>query len=301
MKKNYLLLLFVSLLFFGCGKSQEDSSTIRIGVSMLSLQNEFILKVSNALEKYAKEQKVELIIVDAERSAIKQVEQVENFINQQVDAIILNPCEYEASSPAVVKAKQAGIPIINVNSSTKEVPDAWVGSDDKESAAMAIDFLAKKLGNKGNIVIIQGYLGQAAQLDRDKGAAEALKKYPEIKILATQSAEWDRAKGMSLMENWIQLHGQQINGVFAHNDEMGLGALQALIDRNMKENVVVVSVDGIDDAKKSVQAKKLDATIIQDAEMQGKGAIDFAIQLVQKKKIKNKELKIPFKVFEAFN
>lgn len=301
MKKNYLLLLLVSLLFFGCGKSQEDSSTIRIGVSMLSLQNEFILKVSNALEKYAKEQKVELIIVDAERSAIKQVEQVENFINQQVDAIILNPCEYEASSPAVVKAKQAGIPIINVNSSTKEVPDAWVGSDDKESAAMAIDFLAKKLGNKGNIVIIQGYLGQAAQLDRDKGAAEALKKYPEIKILATQSAEWDRAKGMSLMENWIQLHGQQINGVFAHNDEMGLGALQALIDRNLKEKVVVVSVDGIDDAKKSVQAKKLDATIIQDAEMQGKGAIDFAIQLVQKKKIKNTELKIPFKVFEAFN
>jgi len=298
MKKNYFLLIILSLLFFGCGKNQKDSSTIRIGVSMLSLQNEFILKVSNALEKYAKEQKVELIIVDAERSAIKQVEQVENFINQQVDAIILNPCEFEASSPAVVKAKQAGIPIINVNSSTKEEPDAWVGSDDKESAAMAIDFLAKKLGNKGNIVIIQGYLGQAAQLDRDKGATEALKKYPGIKVLATQSAEWDRAKGMSLMENWIQLHGQQIQGVFAHNDEMGLGALQALLDRKMKEKVVVVSVDGIDDAKKSVQAKKLDATIIQDADQQGKGAIDFAIQLIQKKKIENKELKIPFKVFQ---
>lgn len=298
MKNIFSYLLLLSVLLFGCGKSKQDENTIRIGVSMLSLQNEFILKVSNSLEKYAKENKVELIVVDAERSAIKQVEQVENFINQQVDAIILNPCEYEASSPAVLKAKQAGIPIVNVNSSTKEVPDAWVGSDDKESASMAIDFLAKKLNGKGNIVIIQGYLGQAAQLERDQGAKDALKKYPNIKVIATQTGEWDRAKSMSLMENWIQLHGQQINGVFAQNDEMGLGALQALLDRKLKDKVIVVSVDGIDDAKKSVQAKKLDATIIQDAEQQGKGAIEYAIQLIQKKKIEHKELKIPFKVFE---
>jgi inositol transport system substrate-binding protein len=298
MKNIFTYLLLISVLLFGCGKSKQDENTIRIGVSMLSLQNEFILKVSNSLEKYAKENKVELIVVDAERSAIKQVEQVENFINQQVDAIILNPCEYEASSPAVLKAKQAGIPIVNVNSSTKEVPDAWVGSDDKESASLAIDFLAKKLNGKGNIVIIQGYLGQAAQLDRDQGAKDALKKYPNLKVLATQTGEWDRAKSMSLMENWIQLHGQQINGVFAHNDEMGLGALQALLDRKLKDKVIVVSVDGIDDAKKSVQAHNLDATIIQDAEQQGKGAIEFALQLIQKKKIEQKELKIPFKVFE---
>ncbi len=298
MKNIFSYLLLLSVLLFGCGKSKQDENTIRIGVSMLSLQNEFILKVSNSLEKYAKENKVELIVVDAERSAIKQVEQVENFINQQVDAIILNPCEYEASSPAVLKAKQAGIPIVNVNSSTKEVPDAWVGSDDKESASLAIDFLAKKLNGKGNIVIIQGYLGQAAQLDRDQGAKDALKKYPNLKVLATQTGEWDRAKSMSLMENWIQLHGQQINGVFAHNDEMGLGALQALLDRKLKDKVIVVSVDGIDDAKKSVQAHNLDATIIQDAEQQGKGAIEFALQLIQKKKIEQKEFKIPFKVFE---
>ena len=297
--KNIHFILFFSLLFcLGCGNKAKESGTIRIGVSMLSLQNEFILKVSNSLEKYAKVNKVELIVVDAERSALKQVEQVENFINQQVDAIILNPCEYEASSPAILKAKQAGIPIINVNSSTKEKPDAWVGSDDKESAAMAIDFLANKLNNKGNIVIIQGYLGQAAQLDRDQGAKDALKKYPNIKVIATQTGEWDRAKAMSLMENWIQLHGQNIQGVFAQNDEMGLGALQALLDRNLKGKVVVVSVDGIDDAKKSVQMKKLDATIIQDADLQGKGAIDFALQLIQKKKLQTTELKIPFKVFE---
>lgn len=297
MKFKFLLLSLFAFLVVSCGqKKSTEGQTLRIGVSMLSLQNEFVLNVSQSLEKYAKENKVELIVVDAERSSLKQIEQVENFINQQVDAIILNPCEFEASSPAIIKAKKAGIPIVNVNSSTKEKPDAFVGSDDKESAKLAIEFIAKKLNGKGNIVIIQGYLGQAAQIDRDLGAKDALKKYPNLKVLATQTGEWDRAKAMSLMENWIQLHGKNIQAVFAHNDEMGLGAAQALMDKNLKSSTIVVSVDGIADARKAVKAKKLDATILQDAENQGKNAIQLAIQLAKKQKPKNADILIPFQV-----
>jgi inositol transport system substrate-binding protein len=261
------------------------------------MQNEFIQKVAQSLEKNAEANQVELIVIDAERSALKQVEQVENFISQQVDAIILNPCEFDASSPAVLKAKKAGIPIVNVNSSTKEIPDAWVGSDDKESAKMAIDFIAKKLNGKGNLLMIQGYMGQAAQIDREAGAMAALKNYPGLKLITSQTGEWDRAKSMALMENWIQSYGSQINAVFAQNDEMGLGAMQALIDAKMKDNVIVVSVDGIGDAMKAVKAKKLDATIIQDAENQGKKAMELAIQLIQKKALKEKSIQIPFQVF----
>lgn len=297
MKFKFLLLSLFAFLVVSCGqKKSTEGQKLRIGVSMLSLQNEFVLNVSQSLEKYAKENKVELIVVDAERSSLKQIEQVENFINQQVDAIILNPCEFEASSPAIIKAKKAGIPIVNVNSSTKEKPDAFVGSDDKESAKLAIEFIAKKLNGKGNIVIIQGYLGQAAQIDRDLGAKDALKKYPNLKVLATQTGEWDRAKAMSLMENWIQLHGKNIQAVFAHNDEMGLGAAQALLDKNLKSSTLVVSVDGIADARKAVKAKKLDATILQDAENQGKNAIQLAIQLAKKQKPKNADILIPFQV-----
>ena len=297
MKFKFLLLSLLAFMIVSCGqKKSTEGQTLRIGVSMLSLQNEFVLNVSQALEKYAKENKVELIIVDAERSSLKQIEQVENFINQQVDAIILNPCEFEASSPAIIKAKKAGIPIVNVNSSTKEKPDAFVGSDDKESAKLAIDFIAKKLNEKGNIVIIQGYLGQAAQIDRDLGAKEALQKYPNLKVLATQTGEWDRAKAMTLMENWIQLQGKNIQAVFAQNDEMGLGAAQALLDKNQKSSTIVVSIDGIADARKAVKSKKLDATILQDAENQGKNAIQMAIQLAKKQKPKNANILIPFKV-----
>src|SRR5574341_1254834 len=138
------------------------------------------------------------------RSAERQVQQVENFIAQKVDAIILNPCEVEASSPAVDRALAAGIPIVNVNSETKTAPTAFVGSRDEESARLAMGFIAQRLGGKGDLVMMQGFLGQAAQIKRDQGARDVLAREPGLKLLAEQTAEWDRAKAMTLMENWIQ-------------------------------------------------------------------------------------------------
>ncbi len=296
MKIRVLWVLLACLLASACSEKKKDS--LVIGVSMLSMQNEFIQQVADALEKSAKTANVELIVVDAERSSLKQVEQVESFISQQVDAIILNPCEFEASSPAVEKAQKAGIPIVNVNSSTKSKPDAFVGSDDAESANMAMELIAKRLNGKGNVLMIQGYMGQAAQLDRERGAKAVLAKYPGLKLLASQTGEWDRAKSMSLMENWIQSFGDQIQAVFAQNDEMGLGAVQALMDAKKKANVYVVSVDGIQDARKSVEQGNLDATLIQNAEKQGSESLRMAIELAQKKKIKESSIMIPFEIFQ---
>jgi len=296
MKIRLLWVLLVCLLASAC--SEKKKGSLVIGVSMLSMQNEFIQQVADALEKSAKTANVELIVVDAERSSLKQVEQVESFISQQVDAIILNPCEFEASSPAIEKAQKAGIPIVNVNSSTKSKPDAFVGSDDAESANMAMELIAKHLNGKGNVLMIQGYMGQAAQLDRERGAKAVLAKYPGIKLLASQTGEWDRAKSMSLMENWIQSFGDQIQAVFAQNDEMGLGAVQALMDAKKKANVYVVSVDGIQDARKSVEQGNLDATLIQNAEKQGSESLRMAIELAQKKKIKESSIMIPFEIFQ---
>ena len=296
MKIRVLWVLLACLLASACSEKKKDS--LIIGVSMLSMQNEFIQQVADALEKSAKTANVELIVVDAERSSLKQVEQVESFISQQVDAIILNPCEFEASSPAVEKAQKAGIPIVNVNSSTKSKPDAFVGSDDAESANMAMELIAKRLNGKGNVLMIQGYMGQAAQLDRERGAKAVLAKYPGLKLLASQTGEWDRAKSMSLMENWIQSFGDQIQAVFAQNDEMGLGAVQALMDAKKKANVYVVSVDGIQDARKSVEQGNLDATLIQNAEKQGSESLRMAIELAQKKKIKESNILIPFEIFQ---
>ena len=287
----------------GCnrGGNKNGEKSFVIGASMLSLQSEFVVNVKDAMEARAKEKNVELIVNDAQRTADKQVQQIETFISQKVDAIILNPCEVEASSPAIEKAKAAGIPIINVNSETAAAPDGFAGSRDEEAGEIAMEQIAKLLKGKGNVVIIEGYMGQAAQIKRSAGAKTILSKYPGIKILAQQTADWDRAKGMSLMENWIQSYGDKINAVFAHNDEMGMGALQALEQAKLKDKVVVVSIDAIADALQAVKDGRLDATVYQDAKGQGAGAIDMAIQLIKKEPVEKKEIFIPFQLVTKEN
>lgn len=293
-------LILLSFLFLACNQDNRKYDAV-IGVSMLSLQNEFVVNLKDALMESAKDHNVKLIITDAQRSAEKQVQQIESFISQGVDAIILNPCEVEASSPAVEKAKTAGIPIVNVNSETRIEPDAFVGSRDEESAEIAIEFIAKQLNGKGNVLIMDGYMGQAAQIKRAIGAKNTLSKYPGIKVLAQQSAEWDRAKGMTLMENWIQSYGSNIHAVFAQNDEMGMGALQALEQSGMKDKVILVSVDAISDALQAVQDGRLDATVYQDAKGQAKGAIDVAFKMTQKQPIDTTKIFVPFKLVTKEN
>src|SRR5690606_21235936 len=120
-------------------------------------------------------------------------------------------------------------------------------------------------------------------------------KYPDITILAEQTAEWDRAKAMSLMENWIQSYGTQIDAVFAQNDEMGMGALQALEQANLKDQVVVVSIDAIGDALQAVKDGRLDATVYQDAKAQGKQAVEMALDFINHRdSIAEKHVFIPF-------
>lgn len=273
---------------------------IVVGVSLLNLSSEFIVMLNRALEAKAKELGVELIVNDAQRSAERQVQQVENFIAQKVDAIVLNPCEVEASSPAVDKALAAGIPIVNVNSETRSAPTAFVGSRDEESAELAMGYLAKRLNGQGNVVMMHGFMGQAAQLNRDRGAREVLAKHPGLKLLADQTAEWDRAKAIALMENWIQSFGPQINAVFAQNDEMGLGAVIALEQAKLKDKVVVASVDAIADALQAVKDGRLDATVFQDAKGQAGTALETAIQIVRHQPYEKQTL-IPFQLVTQDN
>lgn len=305
--KPFLLLTLFAIILIGCNQSKTDETgktdsgkKLVIGSTMLSMQNEFVVNVSDEMEAKAKELGVELITVDAERSALKQVEQVESFIAQGVDAIIMNPCEVEASSPAVKLALDAKIPIINVNSETSSKPTAFVGSDDTESARIAMNYIVKKLSGKGNVIMMHGYMGQAAQIKRDKGAKEILKANPGMKLLAEQSGEWDRAKAMSLTENWIQSFGTQINAIFAQNDEMGMGVVKALEAAGLKNKIIVVSIDAIPDALQAVKKGTLDATVYQNAKEQGGKAIDTAVKAAKGESFE-KEVLIPFQLVTKEN
>jgi len=303
---NYLSLiglLAIAATLSGCNREKlgpDGKKLPVIGVSLMNLSNEFIVMINESMEQKAGELGVRLIVSDAQRSPEKQIQQIENFIAQKVDAIILNPCELEASSPAVDKALAAGIPIVNVNSMTRSTPTAFVGSHDEESARIAMDYIATRLGGKGNVLMMQGFMGQAAQLKRDAGAREILTAQPGLTLLASQTAEWDRAKAMSLMENWIQAHGTNINAVFAQNDEMGMGALLALERAGIKDKVVVTSVDAIADALQAVKDKRLDATVFQDAKAQGATAVETAVKIIRKEPFEP-EVFIPFQLITTKN
>ncbi len=286
----------------GCSRppSQTGGKPVVIGVSVLNLSSEFIVMLNRSMEAKARDLGVQLIVGDAERDPVKQVRQVETFIAQKVDAIILNPCEVEASAPAVDKAIAAGIPIVNVNSETRSAPTAFVGSRDEESARIAMDYIARRLKGRGNVVMMHGFMGQAAQIKRDRGAREVLAKSPGLKLLADQTADWDRAKAMTLMENWIQSYGPQLNAVFAQNDEMAMGALLALEQAKRKDKVIVVGVDSIADALQAVKDGRLDATVFQDANGQGGIAVETAVKIVRKQPYE-KQVYIPFQLVTKEN
>jgi inositol transport system substrate-binding protein len=300
MKTKLIANAALALALCSCGRQSGGKNEIVIGVSLLNLSSEFIVMLDRALEEKARVLGVRLIVNDAQRSAVRQVEQVENFVAQRVDAVILNPCEVEASSPAVTAALAAGIPVVNVNSETRAAPTAFVGSRDEESAKIAMNYIADRLHGKGNVLMMHGFMGQAAQIKRDQGAREVLAKHPELKLLADQTAEWDRAKAMTLMENWIQSFGPQINAVFAQNDEMAMGAVMALEQAHMKDKVVVVGIDSIADALQAVKDGRLDATVFQDARGQATAALETALNIVRKRPYK-RETYIPFQLITREN
>ena len=290
-----LLVLALSMLLAltACSTSQK-SDKVKIGVTLMDFSTEFGIGLKDYMTAKADAMgDVELTVVDAGGDAAKQLQQVETFISQKVDAIIMQPQEQEACSPAIDKAKAAGIPIINCNSLTITEPDAYVGSNDSESAEIAMTYIAEQLGGKGNVLMMHGHPGQTAEVKRTEGAMDILAQNPDMTLLDEQTADWDRAEAMTLLENWIQAYGDQINAVFCQNDEMALGALNALVQAGKKDNVLVVGVDAIDDALQSVKDGKMDATVYQDCKGQAEGAIEAAYKLAKGESVE-KEILIPF-------
>jgi len=295
-------LTIFSFFLSGCKKPAErKEGEILIGFSSRDLSAEYTAKLSEAIVEYAKTKPgVKLVMVDAQSDVQKQFSQVENFVAQKVDAIILNPCELEASTPAVDYVKAAKIPLVLVNQVTKSAGDSYIGSNDFEAGRIAMEAIAKKLNGQGGVLMIHGIMGTSAQLQREAGAREVFAKYPGLKLIDQQTASWDRAKAMALTENWIQAHKGKFQAVFAHNDEMAMGALLALERAGIKKDVTVIGIDAIAQALTAVKEGRLDATVFQDAVGQGRGSVDAAILLARKQPCPKENL-IPFQLVTLEN
>jgi inositol transport system substrate-binding protein len=258
----------------------KNPGDITIGFSNITLTTDFLIDLQEGIEEKAKELGINVICVNPEMDANEQISQIESFISQKVDAIILDPCDSEASSPCVEKAQEAGIPVVNVNSICSSEPDAFVGSDDKQAAYLAIDALAKAIGGKGKIAMMHGNPGQSAEVLRSEGAMEQLKKYPDIELIAEDTAHWNRDEAMTLTENWIQAYGDELVGIFAQNDEMGIGVCNAIDNQGLTGKIQVVGVDLIADAKEYLADGRMAADIFQDSKGQGSKAVEIAYAMI---------------------
>ncbi|XJZ27052.1 ribose ABC transporter substrate-binding protein RbsB [Bacillota bacterium Lsc_1132] len=300
--KGVLLLTLFMLVLAGCstkapGSTEKASGTaeksgkIKIGLSISTLNNPFFVSLKEGAEKEAKAQGAEIITVDAQNDSAKQVNDIEDLIQKKVDVLLINPTDSDAVTAAVESANNANIPVITVDRSAnggKVV--SHIASDNVAGGKMAGEFIVDKLGKKGNIVELEGIPGSSAARERGEGFHKAIDGVSEIKVVAKQAADFDRAKGLSVMENILQAN-KNVQAVFAHNDEMALGALQAIEAAGLK-NVIVVGFDATDDAVKAVKDGKMAATVAQKPTDIGKKGVETAIK-VSKKESVEKFIPIP--------
>lgn len=281
----------------GASEKVEGAEGLNIGATYYTLQTEFCMRMDNAAQKWAEENGVKYKSYDGNNDAATQLSQVETMIADGVDAIILNPQDADACSACVDAADEAGIPIIGVNTMVNnDKLTAYVGSQDvsagEDIMKYMIDYMKK---DAFNIVVIEGPMGQSAQLQRMEGIENVL---PDIQILAKNTANWSRSEAMTLMETWITTYGDDIDAVVSENDEMALGAREAIEAQNM--DIPCIGIDGITDAVAAVESGKMIASDFQNAEGQITGALETAVKCVNNEDYE-KELWIPFEMITPDN
>lgn len=260
------------------GEEEASSGKKKLGITLYSLKNEFTVRIANAAQAKAEEMGAELVVYDGDYDPATQISQIETMISDGVDGIILNPQDADACSPCVDKAVEAGIPIVGVNTRVNnEKLTSYVGSIDVTAGEMEMQKIADLLDGKGKIVIIEGPMGQSAQIERREGIQNILDKYPEIEVLAEKTANWSRSEGMTVMENWLQAF-DVIDAVVGENDEMALGAREAI--KAAGKDIPAIGVDGITDALKAVEEGNLLASIFQDGAGQGEKAVEVIMKVI---------------------
>ena len=279
-----------------------------IGVTMALFDDNFLTVLRNGMiEQAANMPDVELQVEDAQNDVGKQLNQIQNFIASGVDAIIVNPVDTDATVAMSKAAAAAGIPLVYVNRQPVNIdtlPDnqAFVASNEIESGTLQTFEVCKLLGGKGKIVVMMGELSNQAAVQRTEDIHDVLKlpMCAGIEIVEEQTAEWSRIKGADLMTNWLSA-GVEFDGVIANNDEMAIGAIQALKAAGISmEDVVISGIDATQDALAAVAAGDLDVTIFQNAAGQGAGALGAAVALASGESV-GRKLFIPFELVTLQN
>lgn len=291
--KKFLTMLVVALMIMslvvGCGKNEpaaannenkEEAKTIGLAIS--TLNNPFFVDLEAGAKAKAAELNVKLVTLDSQDDSATEMSNVEDLINQGVDIIMINPTDSDAVKGAVEAANKANIPVITLDRGANggEVV-SHIASDNVAGGKLAGEYIIELLGGKGKVVELEGIPGASAARDRGQGFNEAIKG-SDIEVVAKQTANFDRAEGLTVMENILQAQ-PEIDAVFAHNDEMALGAMEAV--KASGRDIYVVGFDATDDAKAAVESGDMAATVEQLPKEIGSLGIETAVKVLNGEKV----------------
>lgn len=275
-------LIFLSMPNVICAEENKEIPVAKekyeIGYTCPTLNNPFFVGMMEGAQKAADERGVTLTMLGGDNDVTKQVRQVEDFIAQEMDAIVIQSVDTTGIVTAVEQANESDIPVL-VTAETPTGGDILcsISFDSYESGYNGGTYIAKTLDEKGKVIELQGVLGQETSREKTRGFLDAIKEYPDMEVLASQPADYDRAKAMSVMENMLQTF-DEIDAVYAANDEMALGASQAIEAAGKTGEIFVMGNDGTDEALEAVKAGTLGATNGTPGYIQGYIAIDLAVR-----------------------
>lgn len=298
-----LITLLIGGLIFAAIKTRKQAEVPKIVLIVKTLNNPFFVDMEKgALDEIKKYPKYELLVqgADQETDVEMQMQILESMIQKKPKVICIVPSGSKEVLSGIVKANEAGIPVIIVDTRVGEKQAkalgakyaTFIGSDNYEGGQIAGKFIAKKLDGRGNVVIIEGIAGHETGEKRKNGCIDAFKKFPDIKIVASQTANWDRDQGLNVTQNILQAN-PDVDAIFACNDEMALGAVQAVNQMGKKGKILIVGFDATDDAKRAIRNGDMAGSIAQYPGEMGKEAVENAIKLINGEKIPHE---IPTKV-----
>ncbi|HHY46419.1 MAG TPA: substrate-binding domain-containing protein [Firmicutes bacterium] len=285
------ILIVVVALMATMAVSVGAASKPKLGAVMIDLTHPFYVRMMYAGNKAAQDYGVDVVWKSAEGSLEKELALVENFVQQKVDVILIDPIDKIGVKPAIEKAKAAGIPVITMGNLVETDWNVNTLYNDYEDCKMIAKFVGTKLNGKGNVVVIIGNKGNFCSDQREAGFLEGIKAYPGIKVLSIQPSDWDPVKGMRIMENWLATY-PKIDALFFVSDAVGMGAIQAIRAANRMKEIQIFGYDGDEEVVDLIAKGEVQTDLLTGAERVGYWNIKVAADLARGVKT-DKILRLP--------
>lgn len=296
--KKFFIILGIAVINFSllssCSmqKMIQDDEGLKIGLSISTFDDPSLIHIKEGIHHYEKsiEDKIRLIEADAKRDAARQLKQVQQFIEQGIDGIVVVPVDAEDTLPITMACQQAHIPLVYVYRLPKNLPQniTFIGSNPIEAGILQMEYIAERMDGKGNIILLLDQLNRETNDQVTQGVKKVIQeKYPYIKMIREESVLGSRAKGMERMQRWMESR-EKIDAVVSNSDVLALGIIQALDVAGKQEQVLIGSNGAIPDALTAIEKGTLSCTIFQDVEKQGRIALQAVLTKIQGGTVKSR-------------